>query len=128
MKKTKKSKPKAKKPKKHVPQHIYDEIFGTNYWVSYGISYSRWREAVQRTLGYKLPPNERIGGTCKHFESENGSEVIWIWTKRRKVYWLAHECFHAVHFALENKVPLTLESSETYAYLIEFLMERILKK
>lgn len=57
-----------------------------------------------------------------------GQTVHVIWLKNSKFHILAHECFHAAYHILRDRgVYLTDGSEESFAYLMDFLIQEIRK-
>lgn len=119
------------KTKKHIPLHIYDETYKVNFYVSYGVKSEEFKRAVKRILRLdKELENilENLGcGKCIEYKTDEGV-ILWIWTKYKNPWQLAHECFHGMCFVMDAiKMPLRSENDEAYAYLLESIMRRTLK-
>jgi len=129
MKKSKAQKRSDRKKKRHTPQHIYSEIYMTNYYISYGVDPKSFKDSIRRILGVYLM-KELKGGYCGHFEDvgKSGNTIIWIWTRRKSISTLAHECFHATAYTLRGRMQLGNETDEAYAYLMEMLVRKIMER
>jgi len=113
--------------KKHRPRCIYDPLFQTNFWASYGVPAKKFVKAVKDYVGIEIKLDDIGPGRCYKFGSEVG-DIIWVWTKAKDLPMLAHECLHAVHFALnDKKVFLSDCTDEVYCYMLQMLMDKILK-
>lgn len=115
------------RPRRHVPKHIFDEIFLNNYWISYGVPFKDIVAAWQRE-GITVGLERETDGRCLEFDSKKGKHVIWIWTRRRNLSHLAHECLHAAIWTLDNKMKLAPDNEEAYCYLMEMLMRKAIER
>ena len=114
--------------KHHIPLHIYDEVFGRNFYVSYGVAAEELQRSVKINIGkeWEAVINKGDNGKCMFFESPK-CNIIWIWTKKRDVTILAHECLHASFYAFgERTIKLDDNSQELFAYYISMLMRKTL--
>ena len=68
---------------------------------------------------------DRISDAC--FVVKDGFPIIRFFDKNPDAGLIAHECFHAVYSILESKkIPLCYETEEVYAYLIQYLVNKII--
>lgn len=118
--------------KKHTPLKIWDSLFLMQYYVSYGVSRGSVKKAVKETLGVDIPKDMTLIGTdghAIHYKAENGEVAIWIWTIRKDVEILVHECFHAMSYTMQaGDIPLNRSTEEVYVYALEMLVHAILEK
>ncbi len=114
-----------KKAKKKIPKHIYDEVYMTNYYVFYGWKAKDFKDWYKRKYNEDLE-YELLSGFCR-VEPRNNCRIIFIWTNKKDISTLVHECLHATFFTLENRFVLSYENDEAYCYLLESLVRRISK-
>lgn len=118
--------------KKHTPIKIWDSLFLMQYYVSYGVSRSAVKKAVKETLGANAAKNIPligVDGLASHYTDSKGVSIVWIWTLRKDISVLAHECFHAVSYTMQDKsVPLNTSTQEVFAYMLEMLIHAVLEK
>ena len=107
------------------PLHIYDEVFKHNYYVSYGVPKDYFLEQIQK---YCPEMYEGKGMTLYAGRCMTVKKLTWVWTLKKRIDILAHELVHAITHALYTKMPLRFETEETYAYLLEMLMRKILER
>ena len=113
--------------KKIKCKHIYDEVFQTNYYVYYGVKPSEYKDEVIRITGSEADDLNLIDGKMNVYENE-GIPIVFIWTRKKSVSCLAHECMHAVHYTLNDKwLELSDKTDELYAYYMQYLMREILE-
>jgi hypothetical protein len=107
--------------------HLYIELYGFDV---YFIRCCRtlYEKKIKEEFGYparSVPPWN--AATYEVYERENGRQVGVIWlceTGGRDL--LVHEVFHVAHFVLDQKgLSLTNDSEEAYAYLIQWMFEKI---
>lgn len=116
------------KAKRHTPKFVYDEVYLDNYYISYGVPFKDYIAAIKRLLGVERAIERVTDGRFMVFEKDDGGQILWIWTSKRNPIVLAHECLHAITYVLEDKLPLTVETSEAYCYLLQMLMRKALEK
>lgn len=107
--------------------HVYDETFKQNYYLLIGVSRKRYVEIVKKELklDVELPPPGVCGRVT--WVQINDICIPVIWTINKKPSNVAHECFHAVAGALDDRgIKLSEDTSEVYAYSIERLMRAAL--
>ena len=113
---------------KIIPYHIYP----FNVLVSF---HNRF-EDLERVLKNILPEDEqseiiKIKGDHSAYTKmfPGGQTVIWFHdVDRFSEGQVAHEAFHAVHFLFYHlQIPLTLKTSEVYAYCIHYLVDEIMR-
>lgn len=85
-------------------------------------------EYITKNCGYNLDDEEKkmiqFRGTGRTIHFKNNSLLLWV--KRAYIPVLAHEVFHVVELLLSNiYTPLKEETSETYAYLTEYIWKQI---
>lgn len=114
--------------KRHKPKHIYDELFQVNYYISYGVEGKDFVKAVQRFTGVYILVENLKDGKCLLIENKKSKNfIVWIWTKKRRIPELAHECVHAADYALSELMPNAI-STETFAYTVQMLIRKALEK
>ena len=85
---------------------------------------------IENNCGYKLDSEEKKyidvknkGGKTIRFKNN----ALFIWVKTDYIPIIAHEIFHAVELLMEKiDTPLNSDTSEPYAYLIEYFWREIL--
>lgn len=109
-------------------KHIWVELYSRNiYWTI--CPREAYEKLIKNEFGEQAPKKSKsVTATYERYEKkEQNIGVIWLnleWTMDI----LAHECFHATHDILNEKgFWLTDSSEESYAYLIQFIMMKILK-
>jgi len=96
-----------------------------SYYVSFGITERSFRDAFKRIIGDDIDDRKLFAGFTVIVPDKS---IVWIWTKDKDIPNLAHEVFHAVDLAMDNRgVRLNDGSDEVYAYQISMLMRKILK-
>lgn len=107
-------------------KHIYDPIFRQNFWYVCTPTHKQFLSIIKEA---GMPPTtvkDMTDGEMAVYTQDKGT-VITIWTKNKNPDILAHEIFHAVSYSLRHKgLPLSDDTEEVYAYLIQFLMKEIL--
>ena len=116
--------------KNHKPIHIFCETFNMNFYVSYGVPIDELRVAVKKRTGLEFDPQEDFrDGYCLEFLRQGITDTIWIWTRRKELCALVHECLHAVHFTMrDRKIRQGKETDEVSCYLLAMLIRKIFKK
>ena len=107
---------------------IFVDVLTHNIFVSYGISYKKFVE-LQETYIIEVPLEEKEfgDGCCLLATHKSGQELLWIWTKRKSVATLAHECIHAIFKLFDSRgIPITYENQETFAYFVRYLIQEVL--
>lgn len=86
---------------------------------------------LQNKCNYNLDDQEKA---FLGFEGKQGRTVrlknnaLILWVKDYNIPTLGHEIFHVVELLMEKiNVPLNEQTSETYAYLIEYLWREVTK-
>jgi hypothetical protein len=100
-------------------------IYYVDIYAYIGVKYSACVDDLKRrkiTNDYELKNTE--DGICLRLS--NGSIVIW--TKKKNIFTIAHECFHATQNILERAgIYLENETREAYAYYFEWLLKICVK-
>jgi len=116
--------------KKHTPKHLYCQIFRENFYISYGISVKKFEDSIKRIIGngYTADIDKHNLGKFIVFETKK-TRIIWIWTKEKDIGAISHECLHAIRYCLQRKgIDLNAETEEIYCYMLEWMMDNIVKK
>ena len=113
-------------------KYIWIEIYGINvYWVQ--CERSAYNRLVKNIFDTDAPEKRKMtAGTFEVFEKD-GQNIGVLWFSKSKNLFnlehISHEAFHAAHWILsEQGLWLTDSSEEAYAYLIELIVGRIIKK
>ena len=109
------------------PIKIYEDLFGLNFFVSYGVPYSIVKKQVRKITSNDISDDDPGDGHMMGFKKD-GDTLYWIWTRKKSIPLLVHEITHAVVSAL-NGIGMTCDESsdETYAYLAQYICDRVLK-
>jgi hypothetical protein len=105
--------------------HIYIDLYG------FDIYFIRCRRAmyerkIETEFDLEAPVKQNKAATSEIYQKDGRLiGVIWLCETATHAH-LAHEVFHAVHFFLQNRgLSLTDASEEAYAYLIQWMFEKI---
>lgn len=106
-------------------KHCYEKLFGINLYWHRG-SRKKYIQLIKGEFKQKaLEKGISVEGTFEVYKKD-GKWISVIWLRNHKFEVLVHECFHAVHWNLQNKgMTLTDSSEEVYAYLLEFLVREM---
>ena len=117
-----------KTKKKFSCIHIYNELFQINFYVFYGVKEESFKKDIKRIFdSSKLEKELRDGYTVVW--KKKGNDIVVVWTRIKKVSVLAHELIHAISYVLITRgINLNEQTEEVYAYFMQELMRRILKK
>lgn len=109
------------------PKYIYSELFGVNIWVYYGWKDADFRRHVKKDTGCALEPNETERGHWYLINTDKAKNLHCIWTRKKDVWTLAHECLHCVFNMLADKgIKYDDSSEELYTYYLELIMRQTL--
>lgn len=119
----------------HRPLFLYEPVFKENFWISYNVKREDVLRAAKKhnVVGFEI--SEEVTGkmfSCGKRNNNGGRVVdmslIWIWVSEPDIPALAHECVHAVTDMFEERgMSLDFNSSEAYAYMVEWLMRETLE-
>lgn len=105
----------ALKKAKYKIKHLYHTTYKVNIWVCYGTPDNYFKKQMKNELDLDIQdylPN----GQCL---ANSKKAVYIIWTRKKYLPDLVHECFHATFFILKDKgLKLDDSSDEAYAYLL----------
>lgn len=103
--------------------HIFDPIFMQNIYFVNAKNEIEFAEKIKSIV--KIEPRKRsMDGGFKVIEGKYQTEICLIWGSSYSI--IAHECAHAAHYILSRKdIPLNDETTEVYAYYIQFLVKEI---
>jgi len=108
--------------------HIWEDLYKVNVWWFRGPR-KQYIDLVREE--FKLVSSDvsdNVKGRVEHFAADDQPLPI-IWLRKKDVAVLAHEVFHVVHWILKYKgIYLSDDSQEAYAYLLEYLMSKIMEK
>jgi hypothetical protein len=106
------------------------EIFTTDVVVSIGQTDDEFYDELNHRFTKEEFENaymtslDRRSDAC--FVIKDGFPIIRFFDKNPDNGLIAHECFHAVYSILSNKgIQLSQETEEVYAYLLQFLINKI---
>lgn len=109
------------------------EIFSTDIIVSIGQTDDELYDELKHRFTKEefessyMSSLDRRSDAC--FVVKDGFPVIRFFDKNPDAGLIAHECFHATCFILESKkIALCNETEEVYAYLLQYLVNKIIKK
>jgi len=107
--------------------HIYDHIYKQNYYYFNCKTFKDYQRLLKIKFKIDKPNKDDTDGNFNVYR-QSGVDVYFLWTKGRRPEIVAHEVFHAVSYGLRMKgLPLTDDTEEAYAYLMQFLIKEILK-
>jgi len=104
------------------PLKIYDEMYRNTFYVYYDWNYNNFVNYLLNNCKIDISQEFETEGKCI-FNKDNGN--IHIYTNSKKIPILAHECLHAVHFAIKDIGGMN-DMEEIYTYYLEFLLNKIL--
>lgn len=110
---------------KPVVLHLWEPVFQINFYILYGVPADRLDKHYREKFfdSNLSETREQAQGRTICNWHDDGTIMIWLWTRDRRPDVLAHECVHAAHFALAHKdIPLSDDSVEVYCYLVQWLM------
>jgi len=105
--------------------HYYMDLFGINlYW--FRGSREKYNRLVKGEFDQKAPDKgPSVKGTFEVYKKD-GIWISVIWLSNHSFELLAHECFHAVHWCLQDRgLNLTDASEEAYAYFLQALIKEM---
>jgi hypothetical protein len=106
--------------------HIFDPVYRQNYYYFNCRSQKDYTSLLKLKFKIELTPKDTDGAF--NVFAQRGTDVCFLWTKGKTPQLVAHEVFHAVSYILRRKgLPLSDDTEEAYAYLIQFLTTEILK-
>ncbi len=109
-------------------KHIYIDIYKENIYFA-TCSWQQYKKLTKSEFGLILTHKNPDGlfGVRYHKNSDVPVGTIWI-KPNADLATLAHECFHATFWIMQMKgIGLSDESEESYSWLLQFFMERIIK-
>ena len=128
---------KIMKKQKPIIRHAHEKLFNADIL----LIICEWKDfynEASKILDKKVAKNEEFekrykthgedyyGKGCQ-FPFSGGGSVIWI-KPNEEIGTLVHEMVHTAHHLLKCRtVPLSEDTEEVYAYLIEFLFNNIVK-
>lgn len=107
--------------------HIWIDWLRINiYWAI--CNKQKYEELIFKEFKIKINTEHEIDGRFRVFiKGKTPIGVIWICKKSQKT--IAHECFHAAYWMLgERGIRPSDETEEVFAYMIEYLVEKITEK
>lgn len=129
-------KPTKKTKKTHHPIYYYDETFRINYYISYGVPLNVWIESAIHHICHPGEYDDSVQGAVRIFNQtrlckgkDKGkiieNRVAWIWTLKKDIHTLYHECGHAIKDSMRYVgVPTCIETDEVYLYQVEMLVKK----
>lgn len=129
------SKPRVKR-KKIITRYVHDPVFNTDIV----LVISDWCDFLEGA--HEFLPLDKLQALTKMVEKHGedphclatqfpfpgGGSIIWL-HHESQLSTLVHEIVHAAHHLLEKRdTPLSSDTEETYAYLIEFLFKSLTKQ
>lgn len=121
---------KARKPR---VTGFYIETWKANVWLVWPCNSAQLIKIVKKQLGRKVEmEDDEWAGRCLDIPCRRGRVRLIAMREFRmtpdSISTLAHECFHAAEFILENKVKHdSALTSEVYAYLTDSILRRCLR-
>jgi len=111
-------------------QKIYIDIYST--YLYYLISTRKEFNEILKKKFKEEEPDIELRGVTYEIEYK-GKTIYFIWVDKDKGGWptFAHEIFHATAYILRKcgiKYTGNKSSEETYAYLLSYIIEKILKQ
>jgi hypothetical protein len=115
-------------------KHLWIELYHTDiYWVT--CSRQKYEKLIRHEFDQEAPPCERDCGSRFEVYEKTDREIGVIWLREEKtkeeiskytIGILGHEALHAVHWILQKRgIWLTDSSEEVYAYLIQFIVDKL---
>lgn len=113
---------------------IYDDVFEQNYYFINVDTYKELVKICDKKLDFKLvydfddqePPGTISG--C-YIVDEEGNYIIWVPNALNNPDILAHEVCHTINkFCKTRGITTKSGQDETFCYLVQFLMKKILSK
>ena len=106
-------------------RHIFVELYGFNlYYIK--CDRSQYDKRVKYEFNEKAPFKQvSTYGTFEVYtKGAQAIGVLWL-SEKAKIDHLLHECFHAVHYFLDDYgFNLSNNSEEAYAYLLQYLFKK----
>ena len=102
------------------------EVYNFNIIVSFHSNYKQLKKELEKiSKDDKVYNFNSIGsGACLQFDCN----TFFIWIKEDTPGIRAHEIFHCVHFMMDEiECVLNDDTKEPYAYLIEYITDKIYK-
>jgi hypothetical protein len=106
------------------PKKYYLDMFHMNVLYMYGWSKKAYTKYMKQH--YRMDPDiHSANGFTMHLSVAGEQDVIVIWTDRRDVTILAHECVHGANMVLDAVgVHPSFKNDETQAYLVQLILEK----
>jgi len=102
--------------------HIYDSLFGMNFYFVKARTEKEFVSKIKPLID--IPLRENSENAVGSFRVINYDCFLWGYKPED----IAHECFHATHHVMKNAgIPLNNDTSEVYAYHLQFLMREIFR-
>jgi len=106
-------------------QHIWIDLYRINiYWIR--CSFDGYRQRARLEFGVEPSIRPKADARFRVYE-KMGEDIVVIWlSEKADNAAVAHECVHVVHWILSDRgMQLTDASEEAYAYLVEYIMRKI---
>jgi len=108
------------------PKEFTIPLYGNKVWVSKGVSKEDFLKAVRMIDGDDLTTMLKYGDAITITIDYANEPVIWVWFGSSSLSDIVHEITHISHEIMRSVgMTLTDSSEEAYAYLNDFLFNKI---
>ncbi len=107
------------------PKHWHCDTWGENFWFFVGWPFEEFESYVEEHFNYLVRDGSIIRNGMYLRLRKGCASVGLIWTAKKHMPTLAHECVHAAGACLESKgVIADWKNDEPLTYLVEALMRK----
>ncbi len=107
--------------------HIFEPTLRQNYYFIYAKDRNEYLKIVKKRFNIQLPIKDAVGAF--NVIAQGDTDVCLLWANIKDVCNIAHECFHAIIYSLQQRdIELSSKTEEIYAYHLAFLMRAIIEK